>query len=316
VRKPLEEIEQAAISGERVNRKLAALAVQDPPRPEPFSLTGLLRRTRKMLESIVGDGVALSVQADPNTRKLWADPAQMERVLLNLVIHAGASLQKKPAEAQKLLVIEVGNAEHSSSNGTLPFVRLTVTYSASEPDGDAIFDPSPLEEDRTALFIAHKIVSEHGGYLAVSATGEYSCFEILLPGQETVASQAATPCEGAIPTVLLVEPLDSLRRELHNYFEAHGIRLLEAANESEAIALAQIHEEPIQVAIVENGGAEILTPALKDLHPDLKLLEITTGDIEPNRHSDASIARPFTEKGLLECVRAMLSHVPQAAAAG
>jgi two-component system cell cycle sensor histidine kinase/response regulator CckA len=343
VRRTLEEVEQAAVAAETITRRLACLGGRQLPNPEVFSLNGLLRRTKKLVESIAGGKVTVAMQIDPAAGKIWADAAQMEQVLMNLVIHASASISRgesmddpagEPADpnpanhgSRRQLQIETSNAEMHASGVTRAFVRLAVTHSGHEPDADALFDPSPLEDDRMALALTHAIVMEHGGYLSAFPVAGRYCFEVLLPRYAGPEIDAAGAVPGPVPGVLLVEPNAALRRELQNYFEANGYLLLEASDSAEALTLAHLHEGSFDIVIATHAEAGVLAGPLKEIYPDLKVLKILDMD-EPSEASfDVSsggvpsgdvIRRPFTQSALLEWVRAQLEQPgkPQAATAG
>jgi len=86
------------------------------------------------------------------------------------------------------------------------------------------------------------------------------------------------PSAGAPPTLLLIEPRESIRARLHNFFEAGGFNLLEAGDDEQANTLLDLHE----VDLVIGGSAE------RDAIPVLRLTP------------------PYTEQQLLEQVRALL----------
>ena len=54
-------------------------------------------------------------------------------------------------------------------------------------------------------------------------------------------------------------------------------RLLEAADANEGLALAQIHEGPLDIAIAGRSDAELLAHPFRELRPEMKLLEIAGG---------------------------------------
>jgi len=341
VRGAAEEIEQAALAAEKITRRLAGLGARPLPNPDIYSLNGLLRRTRKLLESIAGEDVSVSIQTDPNAGKLWADGPLIEQALINLVVHASASLSKPTSKVPsttdaaedleaalqpRRLTIETGNVQVNSPGGPRPFVRLAVTHSGWEPGADALFDPSTLEDDRLTLSITHNIVAEHGGYLSAFPVPGGYCFEALLPRYAEPESDPAAALPGAVPSILLVEPNELLRRELHNYFEAHSYCLLEASDTAEALALADLHEGSLDVAIATRREARILASSLREAHPGLKILEVIDANADADAITDLAgqpppddrIVRPFTEAALLDRVRGLLGKLrePQAAVAG
>ena len=104
-------------------------------------------------------------------------------------------------------------------------------------------------EDSLTLAVAHNIASEHNGFFSASSTGADICLEVLLPRWRELEAVPDPAQAAATPTVLLVEPREMVRAELHKFFEANGINLLEAADAAEAIALAEVREDPLDVVI-------------------------------------------------------------------
>jgi len=86
-------------------------------------------------------------------------------------------------------------------------------------------------------------------------------------------SAAGTP-----PTVLLIEAREHIRARLHNVFESNGYNLLEAADETQAHALLDLHEVDLVI------GGDVDQDAVPVLH----------------------LRPPYTEQQLLEEVRARL----------
>jgi two-component system cell cycle sensor histidine kinase/response regulator CckA len=86
------------------------------------------------------------------------------------------------------------------------------------------------------------------------------------------------PAAGALPTLLLIEPRERIRARLHNVFEAGGFNLLEAADDTQADTLLDLHE----VDLVIGGSAD---------RDAVRVLRLTPA---------------YTEQQVLEQVRALL----------
>ena len=84
-----------------------------------------------------------------------------------------------------------------------------------------------------------------------------------------------------MPTLLLVEPREGVRAQLHNFFEANGYNLLEAADDEQAETLAELQH------------VDLLIGAHRPIE-GIPLVEI---------------AAPYTQRALLEQVRAALPPI-------
>ncbi|HWZ29947.1 MAG TPA: response regulator [Bryobacteraceae bacterium] len=283
-RKAAEQIQEAAAAAEQLNRRLAAFGTRQVSQPQVLSLNALLRRTTKLIESVIVPKVELSVRLDPATARITADPAQIERTVMTLVLHASACMP----EGGRLL-IETGNVEIP-----LPHTLLAITYTGAESDCEKLFEPASMEEGGLALSMVHAMVTEHGGYISAQSTTGGACrFEVLLPSWNNHALPAAvTP--GEAPSILLVESREHVRMQLHNFFEANGYNLLEAADHGEALTLAQFHEGALDLLIADAVDADQLASDFKDVD----VLRIVDG----RESSEKELQRPFTQQALFERV--------------
>ncbi len=129
------------------------------------------------------------------------------------------------------------------------------------------------------------------------------------PGGESGALLAAA----ILPTsILLVEPRESVRLELHNFFETAGYNLIEASNAEEAVALGEVHEGSLDVLIAEGAQAGELLTHLRGFHPSLQALSV----VEEAPARMAEIRSPFTQQDLLAKVAALVSQRAAGAIAG
>src|SRR6185369_6207660 len=143
-----------------------------------------------------------------------------------------------------------------------------LTYAATEPDPDHLFDPAGSGQDGLALSVAHSIAAEHGGYLTARTVPEGTRIELLLPrmNEESLPSEP-THDAGQARTILLVDGRDRVRAQLHKFFESAGYNLLEASDRDEASALGQVHEGALDLLISEAGDCESILSELRSKHP-------------------------------------------------
>ena len=295
--KAAEEIEQAAAAANRINTRLAAFGTRQVSQQEVVSLNRVVRRAVSGIESVLAHGVELSVRADPRTSRVKIDAEQIEQALSSLVVHACSRMP----EGGRLL-IETGNAELPSHGRMIRHALLAITYTDHEPEPERLFEPSSTREEGLALSLVHATVTEHGGYISAQATAGGGCrIEMLLPA---VIGQPLLPRPaGAVArSILLVEDRDPVRVQLHNFFEANGYNLLEAADEGEAAAIGQVHEGKLDV-LVAGPGVDQIAEGLLRVHPGLQVIRVVDGD-ENGVHE---IRQPFSQRALLERVEALLN---------
>ena len=306
-RKAVDEIQQAASVAEQISRRLAVFGTRHASRPEVISLNAVLRRATKLIESVTGAKIEVSIRTEPATGRINADAGQIEQVILSLILHACTTMP----DGGRML-IETGNAELPLRGRMHPYTLLAITYTGEEPDPDRLFEPSSTSEAGLALSEAHSLVNEHAGHLTAQRTAGGCCrFEMLLP-RWTGKPLLPRPNRGGAPAILLIDDRDRIRVQLHNFFEANGFNLLEAADLNEALAVSQVHEGPLGLLIAEERLADAIANDLHRVHPNAGLLRVVDRE-ETGAHE---ICRPFTQQQLLDRVQALLSRTESTASSG
>lgn len=294
----LAEIREAATAAEQVTEKLAGLGARQVAQPEIVSLNSILRRMSKTIELAAGGRVITAIQPEPEAGRIKADPAQIEQVIMNLVLHACAVVP----DGGRIL-IQTSRTEAPQNGALANFASFRMTYAATEPDLDRLFDPAGSGQNGLALSVAHSIAAEHGGYLTARAVPEGTRIELLLPrvSEDSVQLEPA-PGAGQARTVLLVDHRDRVRAQLHKFFESAGYNLLEASDREEASALGQVHEGPLDLLIAGAADRDAILDELRSKHPDLECLTM----VDQPEKSPLEIRRPFTQQQLLDRAAAVL----------
>jgi two-component system cell cycle sensor histidine kinase/response regulator CckA len=294
----LAEIREAATAAEQVTEKLAGLGARQVAQPEIVSLNSILRRMSKTIELAAGGRVITAIQPEPEAGRIKADPAQIEQVIMNLVLHACAVVP----DGGRIL-IQTSRTEAPQNGALASFASFRMTYAATEPDLDRLFDPAGSGQNGLALSVAHSIAAEHGGYLTARAVPEGTRVELLLPRvNEDAVQLEPAPGAGQARTVLLVDHRDRVRAQLHKFFESAGYNLLEASDREEASALGQVHEGPLDLLIAGAADRDAILDELRSKHPDLECLTM----VDQPETSRLEIRRPFTQQQLLDRAAAVL----------
>ena len=297
-RRATEEIQRAAAEAEQITRRLASFSTRQVSHQEVLSLGSILRRVSKVIESVAGPSVEVTIRPQIVTGKIKADAGQIEQVIMSLVMHASAAMP----EGGRLL-IETSNAELPVRGRIAAYGMLAVTHTGQETDLDRLFEPHAGTDDGLALSLVHSIVTEHAGYVSAHATAGGGCrFEVLLP-RWSAPVLLPRPTEGEAPSILLIESRENIRLQLHNFFEANGYNLLEAADAAEALALAEMHDGALRLFIAESALADAIETDSPLTLTGVAVLRIAEGaEMGVNQ-----IRRPFTQQALLARVESLLN---------
>jgi two-component system, cell cycle sensor histidine kinase and response regulator CckA len=293
-RKAIEEIQQSASAAEALTRRLSRFGTrQATEQPQVLSINSMLRQMSKLIESVAGSRITLSIRPAPEAGKVSGDLAQLEQAIMNIVLHACAMM---PEGGQ--LLIETGRTNLPRFDSVASYTTLNIAHTGQEPDLDKLFEPASIAEDGLALAMVHGIVTEHGGYVSAHPTSHGHRFEMLLPWASEALLPDAARQPSKVASVLLVDYREQVRAQLHNFFEAEGYNLLEAVDDQEALALGEVHEGSLDLLVAEAADADRVYAALRRGHPGLQVLRI----IDQTGSSEArdEIRRPFTQSALLE----------------
>lgn len=327
-----EQIIKAGRKATSLPRQLLAFSRKQTIQPTMLDLNSVVVDVDKMLRSLIGEDVALSIVRDPKLKMVKADRGQIEQILMNLAVNARDAMPQGGK-----LIIETANAELDSfylkehpyaKAGS--YVAMSVSDSGCGMDKATqahIFEPffttkAPGKGTGLGLSTVYGIVKQSEGYISVySEVGRGTTFRVYLPRVEGAAEavgniQPAKPLPRGTETILLVEDEESLRRLARGCLENNGYTVLEAANGHMAVQLAQEHAGRIDLLLTDvvmpgMSGRE-LADLLQQSRHDVKFLYMSgyTYDLI-NQHgvlgpAVALIEKPFGIESLLVKVRDVL----------
>jgi PAS domain S-box-containing protein len=335
----MEDIEKAGQRAATLTRQLLTFSRQDVVRPEALDLNHILSDLDKMLQRLIPEDIALKTVTDPKLRPVRADAGQLEQVIVNLAINAADAMPDGGTltlETQNVTLDE----DYAFSRADVqpgPYVMLAVSDTGHGMDAairDRIFEPffttKPLDKG-TGLGLAtvHGIVTQSGAHIfPYSEPGHGTTFKVYLPAiGSTLTDKSAMSQPTVSPrgheTVLLCEDDRPVRELIARLLRNAGYTVMAAGNGHEAVEAAQVHAGSIDLLMTDvimpdmNGRA--LSQQLLDTIPDLPTLFIsgyTASVIAHHGVLDEGVEfleKPFTQRGLLAKVRAVLGRAqPQA----
>ena len=332
LRASLLQIRNAGVRAAELTQSLLAFSRKQLTQPRILDPNAVVTEAVKMFERVLGEDIELHTHLDPMAGRVMADPGQLHRVLMNLVVNARDAMPRGGR-----LTIETGSVRAGvdltsqipgMTEGAYVSIGVTDTGTGmSEEVRRHLFEPFFTTKGNrgTGLGLAtvHGIVRQSGGWIGVaSKLGKGTTFRIYLPqvGAE-VAAQSVTSRGGARPrgseTVLVVEDQSAVRHFVCTVLEQSGYRVLQASDGPEAIVLAGKCPETIHLLVSDlvlphMDGREV-ADKLKKTRPALKVLHISgyAEDAISSRgmpENDLNyLPKPFSPEQLVARVRETLA---------
>ncbi len=185
LRQNVGEVLQAARRAAAITDRLRAFGRRQALRASVFDLNALIGSMRGMLERLVEGGVELSYEFSEAALPVRVDGAQIEQMLMNLVLNARQAIEGQGRIVVRTSRAEASEAPHGDGRG---FVKMAVEDNGCgiEPDAlEHIFDPYFTTRSAgtgLGLSMAYGIVRQSGGQIHVaSQPGRGTTFTVLLP---------------------------------------------------------------------------------------------------------------------------------------
>jgi PAS domain S-box-containing protein len=307
-------------AGERaatLARQLLAFSRPQTAHPQLLDLNGVIAGLATVLPRMIGADVRLATVLQPDLRRVYADPGQIEQVLLNLTLNARDAM---PDGGQ--LTLETQNVELDISYTRLhnelrpgSYVLLAVTDTGTgmtEEVRARIFEPFFTTKEKgkgtgLGLAMVYGIIKQAGGHATVyTEPGRGTTFKIYLPPRDAGSEPAvvAAPA-GSLPTgtetVLVVEDDEAVRAIVGSVLRQHGYHLLEARDAATAMEAAASHQGRIDMLLVdvvlpEFSGRDV-ADRLTGIFPPMKVLFLSGYSSHAVvRHGVLERDMPFLEK--------------------
>ena len=321
------EILKAGERAAALTRQLLAFSRRQILEPRIIDLNAIVLDIEKMLSRVIGEPIAMATKLDPGLGSTFADPGQVEQVVMNLALNSRDAMP-----GGGTLTIETRNLElaepDAARRGLKPgaYVELAVADTGVGMDDETaarMFEPffTTKEAGRgTGLGLAtvYGIVLQSGGAIAAeSEPGRGTSMRVFLPRSDKPAAAgpeaAETTSKFGSETILLVEDEDVVRQLMEELLRSAGYRVLPTASGEAALALARIGGSHIDLVVTDvvmpgMNGVELVR-RLREFLPGLKVLYVSgypgTSDWRPVSFEagTAFLQKPFTRPVLTEKVR-------------
>ncbi|MEO6878690.1 MAG: PAS domain S-box protein, partial [Gemmatimonadaceae bacterium] len=243
-RRAIEAINQEAKRAAKIVSNLLTFARQHQPERTIADLNRVVDDTLELRRYALRIAqVEIDTQLDPTLPITWADPFQLQQVMLNLVTNAEHALTNwdgprrivvSTAHVESDLVVRVSDSGPGIAAEHLP--RIFNPFFTTKPVG---------EGTGLGLSISDGILREHGGRIRVeSQPGEGATFILELPlvtppNSDPVPPQEPTKPVAGAKRLLIVDDEPTLRHAIVKFFGSLGHAVDAVGSGREAVARAR-----------------------------------------------------------------------------
>ncbi|HVZ32795.1 MAG TPA: ATP-binding protein [Polyangiaceae bacterium] len=326
-------IQMAARRAAELTQRLLAFSRQQVLTPTVLDLNAVLRDLEPVLVSLLGEGIEVESALHPAPLRLKVDRAQLEQIILNLVVNArdampnGGKLQLVTGSVE--LDAEYVRAHPGASEGAhVAFGVRDTGVGMSDEVLARIFEPFFTTKEQgkgtgLGLSTVYGIVNQSGGSIHVeSRLGFGTTFEIFFrhasePERREPSVRPASKLTPIEATILVVEDEEGVRRGVQRILKHAGYQVLVAADPAQAIAIVEDYEGKLDLLLTDvvmpmMTGAELAERVLA-MREGIKVLYMSghaREALDPQRIGDHGVEflqKPFTRQSMLSKVHAVLA---------
>jgi two-component system, cell cycle sensor histidine kinase and response regulator CckA len=302
--------------------------------PSVLDLNASVWEAHKLLRRLIPASIDVIPVLHPDLGKVKADPAQVQQILINLVVNARDAMPqggKITIETAEVVFDEEFASRHLDVRPG-DYVMLSISDTGEGIDAETlshIFEPfftTKKEGKGTGLGLSttYGIVKQSGGHITVaSVRGKGTTFRIYFPKLVETYDEGSRvphsePMHTGIATILLVEDESGLRRLMRTTLERQGYRVLEAKDGAEALSVCRQNLEHVSLVVTDLSMPRMTGLQLREkvvaLRSTMKFLFISgyaedvLGSPERIPNGGDFMEKPFRPDELARKVREILSR--------
>jgi PAS domain S-box-containing protein len=252
-RRDIEEIRKTADNAARLTRQLLTFSRKQSVTPIHLDLNEAISGMLGMIQRLIGDNIEVVTIAGTNLESIWADPGQIQQVILNLAVNARDAMPDGGVLRFETANINVGEGYVGAASVAIPagqYVMLAVQDTGvgmTEEIRTRVFEPFFTTKQAghgtgLGLSTVYGIVKQASGHIWVySEPGMGTAFKVFFPphrADEVLAGTARVQSperSNATGHLLVVEDDVSVRTAVVRALRAAGYSVAEASNADEAL---------------------------------------------------------------------------------
>lgn len=291
-RADLDEVYRAGERAVGITKQLLAFSRKQVLDARVFDLNMVIKDMQKMLGTLMGESIGLSLLPSPRPCHVKADSGLMEQVIMNLAVNARDAMPN--GGNFTLETSEVTTLESTAHPVMTPgnYVLLAVTDNGTGMDAatrDKVFEPFFTTKEKgkgtgLGLSTVYGIITQSKGHISIySEPGAGTTFRVYLPradaeAAEPVVHRSVPPVRGE-ETILLVEDDAQVRSATATTLRRAGYTVLEAPDGKEALSInasfpGKVHMVISDVVLPGLTGPE-LVELIQKTRPGIRFLYVS-----------------------------------------
>jgi PAS domain S-box-containing protein len=324
LRPDLETIRSTGLRAAALTRQLLAFSRRTELRPRIVDLNEVVRDTSKLFSRLLGEDVPLVTELGEPLPPVYADPAQLAQVLMNLAINARDAM---PQGGRLTLRTRATELEERTAIGGVQIAAGRYVELAVKDEGigmergitQRIFEPffTTKEPDKgtgLGLSVVFGIVNQSGGHIELAtAPGAGTTFYVRLPvaTSESPLSIEESPAVGkrlprGTETILVVEDAVDVARSVERTLSRLGYSVIVALHPDQAETYFKEHSDIALVitdVVMPGITGPVLAARLRVRRPGLSVLFMSGYEHGLVDGAEHLLRKPFSTEALAESVR-------------
>ena len=266
----LTQVQRAAERATGLTRQLLAYSRKQILQRRPLALNEVVEQTVAMLRRLIGEHIALDMQLAPDLPPIFADPSNVEQVIMNLALNARDAMPDggKLTLATTRVEIDKASRARNPESQLGPYICLAVKdtgYGMDAATVGRIFEPffttkDPGQGTGMGLATVYGVLKQHGGWIEVDTaprrgTSIRTFFPLSKEGFVAASAKSESLPTESTPindiTILVVEDEEMLREFVSEALGTLGYHVLSAANGRDALNVWAEHRDKIDLLLTD-----------------------------------------------------------------
>ena len=329
-RADIEIVRQSIRHGAELTQQLLAFSRHHALEPEIVQVNAVLAETQGLIARTIGSDIAMEIVRGESVGEVRVDPTQLQQVLLNLAANARDAMPRGGTLRIATANFMVGHAIETDQGEIPPgsYVKVTVEdtgigmYASTRARAFEQFFTSKPAGKGTGLGLStvYGIVQQSGAFIELMSRPEIGTMFMLYfprvrPGESQLSPHAL---EKAPDAIHVVDDDETLRRLIAREMRAQGYHVIESADGSDALRVAESYRGRIRLLITDivlpGVSGVALAETIASVRSDLRVLFISGFTDERVSRSgkgfsaSAFLRKPFDLETLNRCARELLEQ--------
>jgi PAS domain S-box-containing protein len=290
----LDEVLEAGHRAKGLVQQILAFSRQEDVERLALEPANIVNETIKMIRSSLPTTIKINQNIDPKTGWIFADPTQINQILMNLCTNAFHAMEETGGKldiALKEVIFCREDLVHVPDIEAGVFIQLSIGDSGTgiAPDvKDKVFEPYFTTKEAgkgtgMGLSMVHGIVKSHGGFISLySELGEGTVFNVFLPVVEKELlskGKRIDPIPMGNEKILFVDDEEILGKMGKTMLERIGYHVTISQSSSEALEIFQDQPDQFDLVITDQTmpgmtGSD-LSKRLLQTRPDIPIILCT-----------------------------------------